>query len=332
VALQTITLPEGGVYTTTIEYVYDPLYRLATASYSACLAARPYIGYHSIYVREWAHSFFRGTRFIEKEIPKMPVDESVIRYLAGQFIAAEDQRNPVEPITSRYPDLTIEDAYRINAAIVEQKLKRGDKIVGMKIGATSEATQQQFGLSEPLHGYLLNSYCIANGASIPRMRLIHPRVECEVAFLLARDLAGPGVTADDVLGATKAVMASIEVVDTRTRDWQVGAREIVADNLIVAGYVVSERHVPVVGLDLAGLGVALKKNGKVVARAKGEDVLGNPVNPMVWLVNTLAEKGGKLKAGQVVISGSLTPLVPVDSGDTIEAEFERLGEVSIRFV
>ncbi len=262
----------------------------------------------------------------------MPIDNNTLTSLAHQFILAEDQREPVEPVTLRYPGMTIEEAYRINALILEEKLGHGDQIAGMKVGATSKAIQQQVGINEPLSGYLLESYRIADGADVPRARLISPRVECEVAFLLGRDLVGPGVTIDDVLAATEGVMASIEIVDSRTRGWQVSARDIVADSLILAGFVLSGRRVPVMGLDLPELGVVLKKNGEVVASAKGADVLGNPANPLVWLANRVAAQGGKLAAGQVVMTGSMTPLVAVDGGDTVEAVFDELGSVSVRFV
>lgn len=262
----------------------------------------------------------------------MPLDKSLISQLAHQFILAEKQRKPIDPITLHHPDLTTDDAYRINATIIEEKLKSGDKIVGMKIGATGQAIQRQMGIDEPLRGYLLESYRVADGGTIPRAQLIAPRVECEVAFLLGDDLSGPDCTVDDVLAATEAVMASIEVVDTRTRDWQVGLREIVADSLILAGFVLSERLVPVKDLNLPDISVMLSKNGEVVSRATGAEVLGNPANALVWLANKLYEQGDSLEAGQVVLSGSLTPLCPVDGRDTVEAVFEELGGVSVQFV
>jgi 2-keto-4-pentenoate hydratase len=262
----------------------------------------------------------------------MRADESLIADLARQFILAEDQAEPIEPISSLYPNLTIEDAYRIQMAAVEAKLRRGDKIVGKKVGATSAAVQEQFGIAEPLYANMLKSHRIANGATISRSRLIDPRFECEIAFLLGQDLAGPGVTVADVLAATEAVMASIEVNDCRTRDWKVSVREIVSDNNLIAGFVLADRQVPVAGLDLPGIRVTLKKNGVVIDEAKGEAVLGNPANSMAWLANKLGAEGSGLKAGEVVITGSPTQLHPVDAGDTVEGVFEELGSVSVQFV
>jgi 2-keto-4-pentenoate hydratase len=154
----------------------------------------------------------------------MPVTEEVITDLAHRLIAAEQRCVPIEPITSLYPDLTEADAYRVQMAVVITKVERGDRVIGRKVGATSQAIQQLLQIDEPIYGTLLESNQVANGETISLSRLIHPRVECEIAFLLGEDLVGPGIAVTDVLAATQAVMASLEINDPRTREWNKGYR------------------------------------------------------------------------------------------------------------
>jgi 2-keto-4-pentenoate hydratase len=262
----------------------------------------------------------------------MPTKEGVIAELASKFVAAEQERAPLEPITTLHPDLTADDAYRVQAAVVATKVRSGDRIVGRKVGATSQAVQQLLGIDEPIYGALLESSRVENGGEIPLSQLIHPRVECEIAFLLDQDMAGPGATVADVLAATRAMSASLEINDPRTQGWRVGMREAIADNGLVARFVLGERWLPVEGLDLPNVAVVLKKNGEEVAASAGAAVLGHPARAVAWLANKLAEHHQSLEAGQVVLPGSLTPIYPVEAGNRIEAEFEALESVSVRFV
>lgn len=262
----------------------------------------------------------------------MSMDEKVIADLAAQFIAAEDQHAPLEPISARYPDLSAEDAYRVQQALIERRVRRGEKVVGKKIGATNEAVQRKFGLTSPLYGYLFASQQVPSGGTIALAQLIQPRLECEVAFRLKQDLAGPGITAVEVLAATQAVMASFEIPDARTRDWNLGMREFIADNGASARFVLGERQLPVPAVDLANLTVVLKRNGEQIAEASSAAVMGNPANAVAWLANKLTEHGSRLHAGEIVMSGTVTPLFPIAAGDTFEALFDQLGSVSVEFV
>ncbi len=262
----------------------------------------------------------------------MPTKEDVIAELASKFAAAEQERAPLEPIATLHPDLTADDAYRIQAAVVATKVRSGDRVVGKKVGATSQAIQQVLGIDEPIYGALLESSRVENGGEIPLSHLIHPRVECEIAFLLGQDLSGPGATVAEVLATTEAVAASLEINDPRTQGWKVGMREVIADNGLAARFVLGERWLPVDGLDLPNVAVVLKKNGEEVAASTGAAVLGHPARAAAWLANKLAEHHQSLEAGQVVLPGSLTPIYPVEAGDRIEAEFETLESVSVRFV
>jgi 2-keto-4-pentenoate hydratase len=262
----------------------------------------------------------------------MPVTEEIIVELVHRLIAAEQRCVPIEPITSLYPDLTEAEAYRVQMAVVATKAERGDKVIGRKVGATSEAIQQLLRIDEPIYGTLLESNRVANGETISLSRLIHPRVECEIAFLLGEGIVGPGIAVADVVSATQAVMASLEINDPRTSEWKIGSREAIADNGITARFVLGERQLPVEGLDLPSTTVVLKKNGEEVASATGAAVLGDPARAVAWLANKLAEHHQSLKAGDIVLPGSMTPIYPVDADDRVEAQFDALGSVSVRFV
>src|SRR5918994_5605484 len=262
----------------------------------------------------------------------MPVTEELIAESARSFIGAEQRGVPIEPITSLYPDLTEVDAYRVQRAVVATKMARGDRVTGRKVGATSQPIQQLLGIDEPIYGTLLESNRAANGETISLSRLIHPRVECEIAFSLGGDLVGPGIAVTDVLAATQAVMASLEINDPRTREWKIGSREAIADNGVAARFVVGEQRLSVEGLDLPNTTVVLKKNGEEVASATGAAVLGDPARAVAWLVDKLAEHHQSLKAGEIVLPGSVTPLYPVGADDRVEAEFDALGSVWVRFV
>jgi 2-keto-4-pentenoate hydratase len=180
----------------------------------------------------------------------MSVTEEDIVDLAHRLIAAEQSCVPIEPITALYPDLTVADAYRVQMTLVATKVESGDQVAGRNVGATNPTIQQLLQIDEPLYGSLFQSARVANGETISLSRLIHPRVECEIAFLLGADLVGPSTTVSDVLAATRPVMASVEINDPRTREWKIGSREAIADNGVTARFVLSEQQVPVEDLDL----------------------------------------------------------------------------------
>ena len=262
----------------------------------------------------------------------IPVTEELIVDLAHRLIDAERWCVPIEPITALYPDLTESDAYRVQMALVATKVQSGDRVAGRKVGATNPTIQQILQIDEPIFGSLFESDRVANGEVISLSRLIHPRVECEIAFLLCADLAGPGITVSDVLAATGTVMASLEINDPRTREWKIGSREAIADNGVTARFVLGEQRVPVEDLDLPNTTVVLKVNGEELASATGAAVLGDPARAVAWLANKLAGHHQSLKAGEIVLPGSMTPIYPVDVADKVEAEFDALGSVSVRFV
>ncbi len=259
------------------------------------------------------------------------LDERIIEELAGELIKAEEERKPVEPITERYPEITTDDAYKIQLKVVKIKEERGEKIVGKKIGLTSKQMQELLGVYEPDYGHIMDVMMRFEGDFIDTSNLIQPRVEAEIAFILKESLEGPGVTVGEVLKATEGVMPAIEVIDSRVRDWKIKIQDTVADNASIGRVILGGRITPVENLDLRLIGMVFKKNGRIISTSAGAAVLGNPAQAVAWLTNKLAEYGVKLKAGEIVLSGSLISAVDVKSGDFIEAEFDRLGTVSAYF-
>lgn len=255
----------------------------------------------------------------------------IIDDLAEMYLAAERQGSVLDPIDALCPDLTLKEAYNVQMEIVERKVQGGDRVVGKKVGATNEAVQKAMNIHEPIYGHLLESHRVSEGERIFASQLIHPRVECEIAFKIKENLKGPNITVSDVLETVGSVMGSIEINDSRTREWKIGTREVVADNGVAANFVLGTRKISARDLDLPEIGVVLKKNGEEIASSTGAAVLGDPARSVAWLANKLSETNCGLKAGEVVLAGSLTPLTPVTKGDSIEAIFEDLGHVSIQF-
>lgn len=262
----------------------------------------------------------------------MPLDEQTIDELAEMYLRAERDVAPVPPWRERFPEASEEDLYAIQATLLNKRVALGGTLAGWKAGATNPAAQATFGLKEAVYGRLLAETRLADGDALPTAALIHPRLECEVAFLMARDLAGPGVTAEQALAAVEGAVAAFEIVDARTTGWDARKHEMIADNVYQARYMLGGEAVSVRGLDLAAIEVVLRKNGVEVARATGANVLGSPANSLAWMANRLAEQGQGIKAGDVVLAGSLTPLVPCAAGDRFEASFDHLGTIAIGFI
>lgn len=250
---------------------------------------------------------------------------------ARRLVDAAETRTPCDPVRELVPEATIDDGYVVAQRVLE--LARSDqRRVGRKIGLTSSAVQGQMGVDTPDFGVLLADMAYGDDEPIPLDRLLQPRVEAEVAFVLGRDLPDHPVVTTDVLRATEVVVAAIEVVDSRIRDWDISIFDTVADNASSGLFVVggSPRRLTDVE-DLRSVEMALACDGEVVSAGSGAACLGHPVNAVVWLANAVARRGAPLRAGEVVLSGSLGPLAPVEAGRTYEATFRGLGSVRARF-
>lgn len=256
---------------------------------------------------------------------------------AAALFEAERTRTQIGLLTRTHPDMDMEDAYAIQAALVAHKCAAGRTIRGWKIGLTSKAMQDALKIDIPDSGILFDDMFFATGTTIPGDRFIQTRIEAEIAFVMKSDLKGPDVTRDDVLAATDHVCPALEILDTRIlrSDPETGAlRKIfdtIADNAANAGIVLGrERHDPVT-TDLRWVGCIAKRNGEVEETGLGAGVLNDPVMAMVWLTNRLAAYGQSISAGDTVLSGSFIRPVEARGGDHIEADYGPFGSVECRF-
>ncbi len=252
--------------------------------------------------------------------------------IANNFLVAESQCKPMEPITVEYPDLTVDNAYRIQMAGIKMKLDRGNKVIGKKIGLTSLAMQKLLGVSEPDYGHLLDSMLLLEGEPCRRDELIYPRVEAELAFILKDTLKGPGITIADVFRATEGIMPAFEIVDSRVRDWKIKLEDTIADNASSARLVLGSRMVPIKELDLRLIGMVLEKNGEVVNSGAGAAVLGHPAAAVAWLANKLATFDIALEANEIILSGAITAALDANAGDVFTASFHSLGSINLKFI
>ncbi len=259
------------------------------------------------------------------------MDKTLIDQLGDELYTALTTRQVLEPLTNRHAEITIEDAYHIQQRMLSRRLAAGEKVVGKKIGVTSAAVMNLLGVRQPDFGYMLDGMIYNEGESIPMDTLIQPKAEGEIAFVMKHDLMGPGVTAADVLAATEGVMTCFEIVDSRIRDWKIKIQDTVSDNASCGVFVLGDRLVDPREVDLATCGMVLEKNGEIACTGAGAATLGNPVNAMVWLTNTLGRLGIPLKAGEVVLSGSLGPMIPVKAGDNLRVTIGGIGGCSVRF-
>ncbi len=263
------------------------------------------------------------------------MDEQMISELATQFIQAEETRTPIEVPSIMYPDMTVEDGYRIQRAIIGAKVARGERVVGKKIGLTSRANQDVFGVHEPVYGQLLASGVHPEQTPVDTAGLIQPIIECEVTFVMRRRLEGPGVTAPDVIRATEGIMPSVELGDSRMRDWigRATAADILADSCGGAGIIVGGELHSIRDFDLRYTGMVVEKNGDLIATGAMGAVMGNPAQSVAWLANKLAAFELSLEEGELVLSGALTGAVKMQSGDVLKATFGGgLGGVGVKFI
>jgi 2-oxopent-4-enoate/cis-2-oxohex-4-enoate hydratase len=256
-----------------------------------------------------------------------------IEKLGDELYEALRARRTLSPLTDRWPEITIEDAYHVSLRMVNRRIENdGEKVIGKKIGVTSLAVQEMLGVFQPDFGYLTDRMMYPNGGSMPiSEQLIQPRAEGEIAFMLKKDLNGPGVTNDDVVDATDYVMACFEVVDSRIHDWRVKIQDTVADNASCGLFVLGDEHADPRDLDFPNLEMRVYKNGDFLSRGLGSAALDSPLNCVSWLANTLSKFGITLDAGDVVLSGSLVPLEPVVAGDEMRLEVDGIGTASVRF-
>ncbi|MBA2661526.1 MAG: fumarylacetoacetate hydrolase family protein [Bradymonadaceae bacterium] len=233
--------------------------------------------------------------------------------------------------------LSVEDAYAIQSQNIARRMREGNlndgptSLLGYKIGLTSKAIQSWLGVDQPDFGTLLDEMLVYEGFALPIAKLLQPRAEAEVAFVLKRALRGPGVTCAAVMAATDFVLPAIEIIDSRIADWKITYADTIADNASSGMFVLGNNPVRLRNLDLRLAGMTLRKNGAVVATGAGAACLNHPINAVVWLANTLGRLGVTLEPGHVILSGALGPVTPVESGDWVEVDIAHLGRASVHF-
>lgn len=262
------------------------------------------------------------------------MDQATIDYYANQLYQALRQGVSIAPLTEQAPAITIEDAYHISQKLLYSRTQiDGELIIGKKIGVTSKPVQEMLGVFQPDFGFLTDAMEYASNASIPVSgHLIQPKAEGEIAFRLKADLLGPGVTEQDVLNATETIIPCFEIVDSRIDEWKIEIQDTIADNASCGVFVLGENEVDPRDYDLPNLKMKIYKNGEFHSEGFGSAVQGNPLTAVAWLANTLGEFGIPFKAGEIILSGSLAPLIPVTAGDEVTLELEGIGGCSCKFV
>lgn len=251
--------------------------------------------------------------------------------LAAELAQAERSRVPITPLTDRHPDIDVVDAYEIQLINIRQRVAEGARVVGHKVGLSSEAMQKMMGVDEPDYGHLLDEMEVFEDKPVPTGRYLYPRVEVEVGFVLAEDLPGAGCTEADVLAATEAFVPAIELIDTRITDWKIKLCDTIADNASSAGFVLGKARVAPSDIDIKAIDAVLTRNDEVVAEGRSDAVLGNPVTAVAWLARKVADFGVRLKAGDIVLPGSCTRAIDALPGSHFVADFTGLGSVQLTF-
>jgi 2-oxopent-4-enoate/cis-2-oxohex-4-enoate hydratase len=261
------------------------------------------------------------------------MDQQQILAVGDELYAALKEQRTLAPLTERFDDITVEDAYHISQRMLELRLESGEQVVGKKIGVTSKPVQEMLGVFQPDFGFLTDAMVFEDGADISiAEHLIQPRAEGEIAFRLKADLQGPGVSEADVLKATESIMPCFEIVDSRIDDWKIKIQDTVADNASCGVYVLGRNEVDPRDFDLPRLHMTIWKNDEFNSEGLGSAVQGNPLTAVAWLANTLGEFNIPFKAGEVILSGSLAPLIPVVAGDKMRLEIDGIGGCSCQFV
>lgn len=271
-----------------------------------------------------------------------------VNELAERLYTAWREGSTLPPLVKQGFHTDIESAYRVSRRVLESRQrKHGERVIGKKIGVTSDAVQSMLNVFQPDFGFLTDSMWYADGARIAIAgtpaagtpaadnhavgRLIQPRGEGEIAFLLKSGLRGPGVTEEQVLQATDRIMPCLEIVDSRIEDWQITIQDTIADNASCGVFVLGSASADPRKLDLPALQMQMFKNGSLVSEGSGSAVQGSPLTAVAWLANTLGEMGIPFEAGEIILSGALVPLVPVGPGDRLRVTLAGVGECSCEF-
>lgn len=250
--------------------------------------------------------------------------QNKIELAAKRLIDARQQVKAIDPISVDFNITDIHDAYAIQNYTTQQALAQGRRLVGRKIGLTSVAVQKQLGVDQPDFGMLFADMEYSDGASIPASLFIAPKVEGEIAFVLGRDLDQPDIGFTEMTRSIEYALPALEIVDSAIKNWNI----TIADNASAAAYVLGKTPVKLNALDLALEGMVLRKNHDIASLGVGAACLGHPLEACIWLARTMVEVGQPLRAGDVLLSGALGPMVAISKGDFTQLQLTRLGQIS----
>jgi len=256
-------------------------------------------------------------------------DAHMLSVIADRLFQAEQRREPIDPITESYPNLSLEDAYKIQQLNVTRRIAAGEKVLGHKIGLTAKAMQEKFGVNEPDFGHLLDTMFHDPVAPLNLGELIDPQIEVEPAFVLGKRLVGPNVEISDVIDATDYVVACFEVIDSRIVNWRIKLEDTVADNGSSARVVLGSQRVHPESLALDDVETVLELDGTVVAVGNTSAVLGHPANGVAWLANYVSRFGVALEAGHIVLPGTCTRSFRIGGHHNVRGGMAGLGEVNL---
>lgn len=248
--------------------------------------------------------------------------------LAKVLRKAEISNTPCRPIREHLNEKDLQAAYQIQKINIEQKLKNGQRQVGKKIGLTSKKVQTQLGVDQPDFGILLDSMQVKNGQSLLYSELMQPKVEAEIAFILKKDLTHASIEMSDVIHAIDYAVSAIEIVGSRIANWDITIIDTIADNASSSHFILGEKKMNLQDLDLKNCEMQLRLNGKIASEGNGKACLGNPLNALLWLTHKMQELGNPLKAGEIILSGALGPMVPIKKGDHLEATIDDFDRVA----
>lgn len=260
----------------------------------------------------------------------MTLSPTVLREAADRLLKAEAAPAQCEPVRDILGDTNIGAAYTVQNLITADSLSRGRLIVGHKIGLTSPAVQRQLGVDQPDSGVLFADMQVAGGSTVAAGRLLQPKVEAEIAFILSADL-DDDLSDEAVRRAAGVALPAIEIVDSRIRDWSIGIVDTVADNGSSALFVLGDRSVPAADIDFVSRTMRLTEDGVTVSQGCGADCLGSPLIALQWLARTSRDNGAPLRARHIVLSGALGPMVPVKPGSTYASTIDGIGSVAVKF-
>lgn len=262
----------------------------------------------------------------------MALSDTEVHELAARLWKSHTDGQAIPKLTNDHPGMTIDDAYSVQNALRSVYVDAGQRLVGWKAGLTSRAKMQQMGVAQPSVGFLTDRMARAQGADVVVADMVHPRVECEIAFVLGADLPTSGCTAGDVVAATAFVVPAIEIIDSRYENFKFDLPSVIADNSSSARFVVGSRGRRLSDIDRRTVGIALVKNGRLLTTAASAAVMGDPAASVALVADIVGSLGARLEAGMTVLSGGVTEAFPVQPGDHVSARFQHFGVVDINFV